>query len=316
MNDWIENFHLEIEHIFAEAAAEIALFPAPMNEDGLALLDGCHPLRRSGGANYISYLLPYWLNERLACDPALCRDLAVGNIYAMLHFFLLDDAMDAGEKIKGESLRHSLVLGQLFHLLFERRYYRHFPAGSPVWARYEAYIADWAAAVYDEGKAPPDPFDPRGIARKSAPVKLCAACLLLQAGEEERLPFIEEAVDLALATLQLADDWADWQCDLGEESGSVFLTLARRQLSLDAGVPLEERAVKEAVYRHGCLDRLAELAEDNGRRLKELPEVPAMLAAFHDAVAGGIREDARKAEETTVTFASGGLSYFLTKLKE
>ncbi|WP_274648669.1 hypothetical protein [Paenibacillus humicola] len=315
--NWMEPFRAEIESLFAEAAAEIARFPAPLNADGLALLDGFNPLKQSGGTNYIGCLLPFWLNEQLACDPALCRDLAAGNLYAMLHFCLLDDAMDQAPNMTGPAVRRALALGQLSQRLFEQRYDAHFPSSSPFWARCRVYLEDWASAVSDEGRIPADPRDPRRIARKSGPVKLCAAGLLIRAGKEARIGALEEAVDLALATLQLADDWADWREDLGNPGCSAFLTLVRETLAAEErDAVLDEREVKKAVYRRGCLDRLADIADDYGRRLRAIPDVPPMLAAFQAGVAGGIRNDARRAEEETKRAVSGGLISFLSKNKK
>ncbi|TFE19593.1 class 1 isoprenoid biosynthesis enzyme [Cohnella luojiensis] len=313
--DWLEDYENEIERIFEEAAAETAKFPAPLDELGFALLARLNPLRTNAGTNYISFLLPYWLREQTNSSGLMSRDLAVGNVFAMIHFFLLDDVMDEGTELHSLKVRSSLVLGQLYQTLFQQRYSSYFPSDSPLWKYYQGYIADWASAVSQEGKHAADPRDFRQLARKSAPVKLCAAGMLLISGQLDRMAELEEAIDLVLATLQLSDDWTDWREDLAEEKGNAFLTLVRERLSLPSGQPLDERTVKQAIYRTDALDKLAEIVRDHGERLKKIAHVPASLIEFQETIAMGLRKDADSAEETTIKLASGGsLSYFLSNI--
>jgi hypothetical protein len=314
MNGGIEELRPELEYVFAEAMAEIALYPDPLNDRGLALLELSNPLSGHEETNYISYLLPFWVREQASVSMELCSELAIGNLFAMLHFFLLDDAIDAGDRLDVDQTRSSLVLGQLLNHSFHHRYYRHFPAGSPLWSFYTRYLAEWAEAVSQEGKFPVDPCDARLLARKSSPVKLCAIAILMAADHTERVAGMEEAIDLTLGTLQLADDWADWREDLAHENCSAFLTLARSSLSLDPAIPLNEQSVLQAIYRLGCLDRLADIASDNGQRLTQISHVPVKLIDFHNRLVYGLKKDAMFAEETTSQLALGGFSYLLSNI--
>lgn len=123
----------KIKLIFEQAAAEIAGLPAGLGEIGVALLTRSNPLRIGSGANTISYMLPYWIRERTGNSIEVFRDLAVGNIFAMLHFFVLDDAMDGGKERLSDCSFQTLALGPLLHDLFYRRYSRRFPSDSPLW---------------------------------------------------------------------------------------------------------------------------------------------------------------------------------------
>jgi len=313
--NWNDKYGSEIELIFSDATVEASSFPAPLNEMALALIARCNPLQSNQGTNYISFLLPFWLQEHTASSKVLCRDLAVGNVFAMLHFFLLDDVMDAGAGLTKAEVRDTLVLGQLFLGLFQKKYSRHFSAESPLWTYYRRYMEDWALAVSQEGKHPADPLDPGQLARKSAPVKLCAAGMLLMSGREEQLTPLEEVIDLVLATLQLSDDWADWCDDLAEEANcNAFLTLVRQRLLLPLDRLMDEEKVRQAIYRGGCLDRLADIAVDYGLRLKRIPNAPAILIRFQQTLTEGIREDALAAEEMTTRLAiEGGISHLFMK---
>lgn len=307
----------EIAGVFAEAAAGADAYPGPLGALLRGLVLRADPTGRDRRSNYIAFMLPSWIAERTGTSPALCRDLAVGNVYAMLHFFLLDDAMDGGDA--GLEGRSALAAGQLLNALFIERYGRHYPPDSPLWAYYRTYLAEWATAVSDEGLRRADPRDPRALARKSAPVKLGAAAVLLAAGLPERIADAEAAVELTLASLQLADDWADWRDDLpGEERSNAFLTLVRREsLAMPDDQPLQERSVLQAIYRKGALEQLASIVLGHGERLSAMPDVAPGLIRFQQDIVAGILSDVRSARETTDKLASGGgFSYFLSKMKE
>ncbi|MBB6733172.1 hypothetical protein [Cohnella zeiphila] len=303
----------ELVQVFKEAESIVASFPAPLALYGHQLLRRINPQSEAGRSNMLFGLLPFWLRERWGGSLDLCRDLAVGNVCATLHFSLVDDAMDRGPD-NGPGTRLSLALGQLCQEAFRERYGRHFPDRSPLWERYRAYVADWASYVSQEGsRLRADPREPAKLAAKSAPLKVSAAAILLATGQEKELLELEEAMDLALAVLQLADDWADWKDDLAEESSNAFLVLVREKLHLPDGQALTERAVKQAIFHHGALDALGEIVDGYVTRLRNNDTAPNLLVSFTVGIAEGIREDARRAAETVDRLAiGGGWSYFLS----
>ncbi|MDG0811464.1 hypothetical protein [Cohnella rhizosphaerae] len=150
-------------------------------------------------------------------------------------------------------------------------------------------------------------------------MKLGAAAVLLAAGLPEQIAPAEAAVELALASLQLSDDWADWRDDLPEEERSnAFLTLVRREsLAMPDDQPLQERLVLQAIYRKGALEQLASIVLGYGERLSALPNVAPGLTRFQQDIVAGILSDVQSARDTTEKLASGGgFSYFLSKMKE
>ncbi len=310
----LEEEREELMLIFSQASEELAELPAGLRERGQELLALSDPLRNGGRVNRISYMLPYWMRDQTHSPIELCRDLAVGNIFAMLRYFLLDDAMDGQERGAG-GIRATLALGQLLEELFRRRYQLHFPHESMLWSCYRRYVGEWASAVHTEMEQPISPNDPGLLARKAAPVKIGASGMLLLAGMPERIPDAEQAVDLALAALQLSDDWDDWQDDLPAPNGNAFLSIVRNRLQLPSGQALDEHAVRTAIYHHEAVGELADSAESYAERLRQIPHRPDPLAAFADAIATGIREEARKIEQSQVRLAAaGGFSYLLSKI--
>ncbi|WP_276356900.1 hypothetical protein [Cohnella caldifontis] len=310
----IESYRDETNRIFAEAAEEIAAFPAGLSGIGLDMLARCDPSKNGGKTNGISYLLPYWFRERTGGPIELCRDLAVGSLLMMLHYFVLDDAMDRGTDTRHGGIRWPLALGQLLQERFRQRYEWHFPSGSPLWDYYRKYLQEWAFAVHREPEIQANPREIGQLAGKAAPVKIGAAGMLLRAGQAEGIPDAEEAVELALAVLQLSDDWADWREDLPESNRNAFLTLVRERLSMSASDPLDERSVRQAIFRHQALDKLADIAEAYGERLGRSSCAPVDLIDFLSTIAKDIRKGAITAEESTRRLADGGgLDYYLSK---
>jgi hypothetical protein len=304
----------ELALMFGGAAAEMGSFPPHLAEYGRGILERMNPLRGAAKTNSLFGLLPFWLRERWDIPLEVCRDLAVGNIFLTLHFVLLDDAMDKAMAPGSDGARVALSFGQLCQEAFRRRYVRQGADDSLFWEKYRGYVCDWAAYVSREGQGMrSDPRDPGLLASKAAPLKVCAAAVLLAAGCEEELPALEEAVDLALAVLQLADDWADWKDDLAEESGSAFLVLVREKLSKPEGEALTEREVKRAIYHFDAVGLLGEIAEGYAERMRGNVSAPDSLTAFAADLAAAIRRDARLAAETTDRLANGGgWSYFLS----
>ncbi|MCC3372698.1 hypothetical protein [Cohnella sp. REN36] len=304
----------EIERVFAEAANEASRFPAPFDRIGHTLLDRCNPRSAGGRTNLVCFLLPFWLKERTESSDTLCLNLAVGNVFAMLHFFLLDDVIDGDAGEGGIGAREALLLSELCRERFRAYYNRHFGADSALWAYERRYLEEWTRAVADERKVPADPRDPERLARKSAPLKLSSTGMLLLAGRQADIPRLSEAIELVLATLQLSDDWADWREDLAQEQANAFLELVREGAELPPDEPLTERRVRQAIYRESALDRLAGIARTYGERLDAMADVPPPLLDFHEEMYRELVRDAAAAQETVRRLAAeGGFSYFLSK---
>lgn len=312
--EWsLERARSEAAKIIAEARTGADGCPEPLRTILRELIERADPSRTAGGSNYITYMLPVWAGEQAGAPASVCRDLAVGSVYMMLHYFLLDDVMD-GEEMQLNS-KSALAASQLLHSLFLERYSRHSAMPPQLWSDYLRHTEAWGLAAAMEKIRRADPLDVPGLARKSAPVKIGASAVWLESGQKERILPAEQAVELALASLQLADDWADWREDLasGEERSNAFLTLVRQELGLTEEQPLEDRMVSRAVYQDEVLERLAAIARSHRRSLSELPEAAPGLVWFQQEVLSGIEADARSARQTAMRLAvEGGFSHYLS----
>ncbi|CAM4487399.1 hypothetical protein [Paenibacillus tarimensis] len=308
--EWLNDYEEELTRVFARVKEVAAGFPAPLDRESLAYLSHFDPRMEHSSKNYICYLLPFWLMGQADVKPAVCRDLAAANVMAMLHFFIIDDAMDTDNSQRWLYL----PIGQLFYEAFMDCYRQHFPAASPLWKLYKNYIRDWAEHVVAERISGTSTGDLASIARKAGPLKLSSSAILLLGGSGNLIPDFSEAVDLVLTTLQLADDWADWRDDLNVESNNALLALIREKLQLGEEERLTEEAVKHAVYVDHALKPYVSLALTNRVRLAQIDNVPEHLTAFHDYVCSRLEDDVKQIESSRMMLEQGGLSYWLSKL--
>lgn len=311
----VDEFREEIELLFEEASREMAELPEELREMGQAFLARCNPLHSGGKAKSISFLLPYWLQEETGAPVELCRDLSIGSLYVMLHYFMLDDVMDGGDgRIQSSGIRKSLALGQMLSVMVRKRYARYFGQESLIWSYERQYVEQWSSTVTREVLESVNPRDCRQLAGKAAPIKLGAAGVLLWSDQSaERIAEVEEAIDLALAVLQLSDDYADWLEDLPEAKRNSFLTIVKDKL---AGDPLDEQGVKRAIYHRGAVLQLAEIAEDYGDKMRRSSRAPARLLTYQGAIVQDLRGIADRIEQVVDGLAAGGgLSQLLSILK-
>ncbi|MBD3921922.1 hypothetical protein H8B09_24385 [Paenibacillus sp. PR3] len=314
----VDEFKDEIELLFEEASREMIELPDELREMGQALLARCHPLRSGGKAKSISFLLPYWLQEETGAPIELCRDLSIGSVYVMLQYFILDDVMDGGDdRIQSSGVRKSLALAQMLGVMSRRRYARYFDPNSSIWSYERQYVEQWSSAVTREVLESVNPWDARQLAGKAAPIKLGAAGVLLWAGQtEQRITEVEEAIDLALAVLQLSDDWADRIEDLHESNRNSFLTIVKDKLADVVGDQLDERSVNRAIYHRGALVQLAEIAEHYRERMHQIPQASTRLLTYQGTIVQDLRETAERIQRAVDELAShGGLSQLVLTMK-
>jgi hypothetical protein len=314
----VDDFKDEIELLFEEASREMRELPIELREMGQALLARCNPMRSGGKAKSISFLLPHWLQKETGATVELCRDLSIGSVYVMLQYFILDDVMDGGdERIQSAGIRRSLALGQMLNVLARKRYAHYFAQDASIWDYERRYVEQWSSAVTREVLESVNPRDCRQLAGKAAPIKLGAAGVLLWSGQTaQRIAEVEEAIDLALAVLQLSDDYADWLEDLHEAKRSSFLTIVKERLADAATDSMDEPSVKRAIYHRGAVRQLAEIAEDYGEQMRRINQAPERLLTYQRAIVVDLRESADRIEQAVEGLAAqGGLSQLLSKIR-
>lgn len=305
---WLTRFEEDLGLIFSRAESILAAIPEEFRSPALNYLDKFHPLKEHRSKNYICYLLPYWLNEAAPIDPDRVPQISTANIMGMLYYHLIDETMDNPSLIS----RSQLPLAQLIHSEFIKIYSTLFPSSSPFWTYYDKYIGEWAVAVTYENEQDFFQVNPVRIAHRAAPVKLSIAAIMLLSGQETRITQLEEAVDLVLITLQMIDDWQDWEKDLLEGSYNCLVSMIQADLHLSDRKPTIEE-IKQAVYVEGCLARYSIRADVHHRTLSYSSSSFPLLYEFHAYLCDQLEEIAQQIERDRSLLQRGGLEYLLSQ---
>lgn len=309
---WFNDYKGELMLVFDEAERRISQFPEPLGGLGQRYLEAFHPLVEGSSKNYICYLLPYWLEDALPLRREQTRDLALANVFVMLHYFIQDDVMDAPSSPGGWASQ--LALSQLFQLQYLSLYRSMFPHDSVFWQHHDDYATEWAATVCNEGNENYFLTDPLRVAKKAGPVKLASTGALLLTERPQLIFPVSEMVDLLLVTLQMNDDWADWEEDLacGSYNGLIALVKSLRGLSSDAIILAPE--VRSSLFVGGAMTRYSARAIAAHQRLSSLDVVCPHLISFHLVLTNSLSEAGAKIEAERKSLELGGLNHFIFKI--
>lgn len=306
--NWRTAHERRLQDVFIEAKRIVVEFPSPMDQLGLAYLAKFDASAEGTTKNYICYLLPFWMEDICELPPETFNKLSLANVFVMLYYFIQDDIMDSS---KGEHTT-KLPLGNLFHLQFLKIYRELFPTDSPFWSHYETYIIEWSRSVSNEMHGDYFHEDVMQIAKKASPVKNASTAALLLSNQAELIPVVTTAVEQALVTLQMLDDWADWEEDLVEKVYNCLLASIRKRLQLPAESELTPEIVKHQLYVLDFLETYGAIAAKHHSDLLDLPIAMDQLADFHDSIVQNIHVLAAEIKNRRSTLASGGFYYFLS----
>ncbi len=306
--EWYNRYADKLSEVFAQAQRRIAAYPAPLNEWGLGYAAKFDPVNTDGGKDYICSLLPFWVRNLSGITEEQCSRLALANVYGMLYYFIQDDVMD--DAPSGQ-LKESLALGNLLLLDMFAVWREMYPSASPFWSCYERYSACWADSVMNEASADYFVLDPLRTAGKAGPVKIASTGALLLTGKEKLIPELEQAVDLALVTLQMSDDWMDWRTDLAEGSYNGLIALLKAERP--DGASLTEKDIETDIYVRGRLSRFVEQAVANHKRLLALgiSNDIGELIDFHSFLVSQLQQAADTIADQRKRLLQGGFSFFL-----
>lgn len=302
---WLKEFDNEISQVFVEAQAVIAQFPPPLDQKGLSYLNEFNIHREDSTKNYICYLLPFWMKNASTLHEEDYRKLSLGNVFAMLYFFIQDDLMD-GPSSKDKS---QLILGNLFYLHFLDIYRSYFSSDSPFWTYFHQYIREWSDSLINENHRDYFQSDPSMIAKKSGPLKLSSTGILLLSGQEYLIPPISDLIDRVLITLQMSDDWIDWHEDLADGNYNSLLSMIKNEHYPNQ--TLTEDTVKISIYVRSIMKRYVDIATANHQYALSLKLPLTHLLSFHEMLVNDLSQDAQEIEHLKTSQQQGGLHYWL-----
>lgn len=315
--DWFQPYETDLAEVFAECGAAIADFPPPLDQMGLRYMRKFDVFEQGSAKNYICYLLPFWMKDLTSLPPAVYRKLSVANIFGMLYFFIQDDIMDtAPEEYRPGQWKFQLALANLLQSEFIRLYQEFFPSDSPFWSYLRAYVQEWAEGVIYECDYDDFRHHPIGIAKKAAPVKLGSTAALLLANRSDLIAQASGFMDHVLLTLQMMDDWADWEQDLADGSYNCLLSLIKAENHLAKDHRLSRAEAERAIYHNETLRRYAKIASDNHQRLLDSPIHAPHVLSFHQTLLDELTADAGSIEVGRKMLEHGGLNYYLSILNK
>ncbi|MGG4554328.1 hypothetical protein [Paenibacillus humicus] len=306
---WLLNYEEDLQQAFTTADKLLSGLPPSFSQPARDFLDKFHVLKENRSKNYICYLLPYWLKEKSTVPITDCRQIAIANIFGMMYYHLLDDLMDNPEA----RFKHQLPLADLIHFEFLNIYRSYFPADSPFWPYFRKYIAEWADAVTYENSNNFFLEAPVRVAHKAAPVKLTVAAICLLSNQENMIPLLEDSVDTVLITLQMLDDWMDWEKDLKEGSYNCLIALIETKQQLTEMRRPTPDEIRQAIYTQGILSEYAQQAETHHQALSGVRCYTQHLYDFHEFLVHNIRQAAKQIEKDRKLLENGGLEYWLSK---
>ncbi|REK71443.1 class 1 isoprenoid biosynthesis enzyme [Paenibacillus paeoniae] len=305
--DWYKRHITSLKPVFHEVQLQIMQFPHPLGDIGNRYAEKYNPLVDiDKGKDYICVLLPYWMQELVDLSDEQCNRLALANIYGMLYFFILDDVMDSTQI---DRVKSQLSLASLLQLKMSAVFRELFPSDSPFWAYYDRYVTVWADCVMNEDKADFFVHNPIRTAGKAGPVKISAVGACLLAGREELIDEVGQSIDLSLMTLQMLDDWADWQEDMEEGNYNGLLALIAFETGKDLKSLTIEK-IKSHIYVLGCMNRYTDIANRNHKSLLGLSICIPSILEYHDYMVNSLREIASGIENNKRKALGGGINFF------
>jgi hypothetical protein len=306
--DWLEAYKEDLREVFSEAERIVNRFPSPIDRMASAYLEKFSVLREGSNKNYICYLLPFWTREATNLDAAVYRRLSLANVFVMLHFFIQDDLMDS----KTPNCRDMLPLANFMQHEYMNIFRAMFPPESLFWHYYQTYLSEWADAVIHENDRDYFAHESGKLAHKASPVKLASTGSFLLAEKPEFIPMVSQNVDAALVTLQMVDDYADWQEDMSDGAYNSLVSFAQNSVPEQ---PITESLMRKLIYDRGLLDAFAELAVGHHRSLTGLPFKLPDIVSFHHSLVESLTGAAACIAEEKKKLESGGFYYYLSKIE-
>lgn len=315
--NWFQPFEKDLVKVFAECGEIISGFPPPLNQTGLMYMQKFDVFEQGSAKNYICYLLPFWMQDLTSLPPNIYRKLSVANIFGMLYFFIQDDIMDTpAERASPGMWKKQLALANLLYGQFSRIYQELFPSGSPFWTYLRDYVRDWTEGVVHESEHDDFRSHPLGIAKKAAPVKLGSTAALLLSGKSDLIPHVSRLMDYVLLTLQMMDDWADWEQDLQDGSYNCLLSLIKAERDKPRDYRLQRIEVEQSVFLGDTLNRYAVIAAESHESLRNLPIYAPHVISFHETLLKELQTEAAEIHNGRQTLQHGGLHYYLSILSK
>jgi len=233
--------------------------------------------------------LPFWVGEAFGVEIHICRQIALANIFGLLHFITQDRLMDlghTGKDIPGYVLSGTLYLQQMF-----ANYQPFFPPQSPFWDLLNQYWLEWAySTVWEQKPRSTYSFleeDLLKAARKAAPLKICTSGLALLGNRANLIPQLEEAIDKMHMVFQMSDDLVDMADDLKSDRYNSVVNMLISRGTLIPQANFEVNQIGRVLFTSGedriYFERMQEINKQVGLLINRLG-IPSWADLIEQAV--------------------------------
>ncbi|QLG42365.1 MULTISPECIES: hypothetical protein [unclassified Paenibacillus] len=307
--EWFDPFRSDVEVVFAAAEQLVQKYPEPMSEHALEQLHLVNPLLRDSGHSYIGYIIPLWMQLSDGLPPEKAHKLSTACLLHMLYFLNQDEVMDE----QPEDVTLKLSLGNLYYVDAICAYSELFSLSSPFWTYFRQYVEDWAMSVNGENTIDYFKRSPLFIAQKAAPLQLGAAGSLLLLEQEHRITPVCSAVNIALMTLQMTDDFTDTKQDAVHGNYNSFLSHISAALEHNYPVhPVSER-IHDNVYNTQLMNSYVDIAQQYNIRLTSSNSGITHLEAFNSYLCGILGQTVQDIEQHKKMLFQGGFHYWISE---
>jgi hypothetical protein len=252
---WLHDFSDDVFSAFECAKNQISEYPPDLVQKGLAYLEKYNLFNKNSTKNYVCYLLPFWLHKIFPIKKDTCKYLSIGNIFAMLYFFIQDDLFDTHVLQTDNHL-----LAHFFLTDFLACYLNNSLDPNKILYYFKIYLKDWSQSITQEQdgywEKQNNNINIYNLANKTAPLKLTIASMALAADKVEMIDEVSKIVDLILIKLQLLDDWHDWRKDMEQKNCTYFLNKTMELSNIKDFSQLREIHVQKAIYHGNIIDNI------------------------------------------------------------
>lgn len=306
--EWFDPFRSDVEVVFAAAEQLVQNYPGPISHYAGEQLQLANPLLRDSGHSYIGYIIPLWMQHsgpgRLPSETA--HKLSTACLIHMLYFLIQDEIMDQ----RPEDITLKLALGNLYYVDALGIYRELFGNTSLFWSYYRQYVMEWSTGVTEETMSDPFGINPLRSAQKAAPLLLGAVGTLLLLEQEERIPSLCADLNIALMTLQMTDDFTDFNEDAEHGNYNSFLSHVSSAMKLDyPAYPVSEQVIRNT-YNSGFMKSYADIARHHYTLTSSNDWIP-QLRSFNLFLCSALDQAIEEVEAHKKSLMHGGFSYLI-----
>lgn len=307
--EWFDPFKSDVEVVFAAAEQLVQNYPEPMSEHALEQIHLVNPLLRDSGNSYIGYIIPLWMQCSDGLPQEKAHKLSTACLIHMLYFLNLDEVMD--EQPQDATLK--LSLGNLYYMDALHAYSELFSLSSSFWTYFRQYTVDWAMSVTGENSIDYFKNNPLLIAQKAAPLQLGTAAALLLLEQEPRIAEVSSAVNIALMTLQMTDDFTDTKHDAVHGNYNSFLSHISTALEHKYPAhPVSER-IHDNVYNTQFMHSYMDIAQQYHIMLTSANSGISHLEAFNSYLCSTLGQAVHDIEQHKKMLLQGGFQYWISE---